>query len=265
MNEQRLVTLILVVVLVLGAAALLAVHFATNDDKNTEPGSSPTRMTETRVSDEPAQEVSSPPVAAPEPKEVLKKQPEKETAPGAPSPEGPQIASREKVPTGESVRGLEENTEREVPAQSLAAIEEGEPLKEQPARETKLADVSPERSHVLIHETDKSNGSFNTAQDITEGTIIGKRGTSGDRSDYYKVQATGKMMTLRLKPFLKTKKGRSALSVFDAEKKSMGKFLRETGGAMTLSVKAGAVYYVKLDLRSAPIKEPEYELDVKFE
>ena len=229
MNEQRLVTLILIVLLVLGAAGLVAVYFATSDRVQTAPGSTSREQTKTGLPVTTVKQVSPLPVrVSRDAVNVPADQSEKETA----------IASRSKnIAPGPSPTELT-GTESPLP---------------------------PESSQITIHETTKSNGSFVTAQEITEGIITGKRGAAGDRSDFYKIRATGKTMILRLEPALKKKNQRFAMTVFDVNKKPVGQDSKKTGPAITLAVTPESTYYIKLDLRHAPVKKPQYKLNVKFE
>ena len=199
MNEDRLVTLILWVVLALGTASLLAVYFLRSEPPYVEPPSTSTIQTEAELPDKIVKQPLSPPAPA--------------------SPDA------------------------------------GKP----PA--TTVSSPSPQP---VIHETSGPNGAFYRAQDITEGVIIGRRGTEGDRSDYYKVRATGHTMTLGLEPSLKESKNRFIMSVFDADRRLIGEDVGKTGPTSTLSVTPQATYYIKLDLNHAPIETPQYHLHVHF-
>ncbi|HUU41578.1 MAG TPA: hypothetical protein VMW42_11610, partial [Desulfatiglandales bacterium] len=65
---------------------------------------------------------------------------------------------------------------------------------------------SPESPPVMImHEKDKPNGTFFSAQEISQGIVEGQRGTKGDQSDFFKIRATGRTMILKLEPFLDEK------------------------------------------------------------
>ena len=107
-------------------------------------------------------------------------------------------------------------------------------------------------------------GAFNSAQEIAEGIIVGRRGTASDRADYYKVRATGNTMILRLEPSVKDKNHGFLMIVLDASQRTIGEDLGETGPTITLAVKPQAAYYIKLDLSRAPIETPEYHLHVYF-
>ena len=214
MNEQRLVTLILTVFLVLGAAGLVAVYLTTDDRVHGAPGSTSREQTKTGLPVKTVKQV--PPL--------------------------PVRVSRDavNVPVGQSEKENAMLTGPELP----------------------LLSKTP---HITIHETSKSNGSFNTAQEITQGIIIGKRGATGDLSDFYKVRAARKTMILRLEPVLKKQNQRFTMAVFNANKKPVGKDSRKTGPSIILAVTPETTYYIKLDLRHAPVKKPKYKLNVKFE
>ena len=207
MNEQRLVTVILWVVLLLGAISLVAVYYVRSDHRDVEPPSSSTNLTETELPDTSAKESLSSPVPA----------------------------SRNTVTL--LVDRSTEKTTTTLPPRSL---------------------------QVDIYETSKPNGAFYMAQDITEGVIIGRRGTVSDRADYYKVRATGSTMILRLEPFLKERTHRFVMTVFDTDQRSVGEDLGESGPTITLAVKPQATYYIKMDLSNAPIEIPQYQLHVHF-
>ena len=214
MNEQRLVTLILTVFLVLGAAGLAAVYFTTDDRVHGAPGSTSREQTKTGLPVTTVKQV--PPL--------------------------PVRVSRDavNVPVGQSEKENAMLTDPELP----------------------LLSKTPQ---IIIHEISESNGSFNTAQEITEGIIIGKRGATGDLSDFYKVRGTGKTMILRLEPVLKKQNQRFTMAVFNANKKPVGQDSRKTGPSIILAVTPETTYYIKLDLRHAPVKKPKYKLNVKFE
>ena len=137
---------------------------------------------------------------------------------------------------------------------------EGKPEKQS------IAKILPQTPpQVTIQETLKPNGSFKNAQSITEGVITGKRGSSGDRSDYYKIRATGSSMILRLEPSLSDEKKRFDVIVFDPARKKIGGISEKTGPAITLDVAPRTAYYIKLDLSRGPIGSPQYQLHVRFD
>jgi hypothetical protein len=208
MNEDRLVTLTLWVMLALGTASLVAVYFLRSERPDAEPQPSPAKQIEAKLSGTIAKHaLTSPAPASRDPDELLRdRPPQKPPATTLPSP----------------------------PPQPV------------------------------IHETSGPNGAFYRAQDITEGLIIGRRGTEGDRTDYYKIRATGHTMTLRLEPSLKEGKNRFIISVFDADRRLIGEDLGKTGPSSTLSVTPQATYYIKLDLNRAPIETPQYQLHVHY-
>jgi len=259
-NEHRLVTLILIVLLVLGAAGIVAIYLTTDDRMNMGPGPASLKRTKPNLPDKTAKQPSSPPVSVSRgsvsvpvdqlEKEIATEPKSKDISPGqSPTkPTGPEL--KEKAPP------------KEVPSTRFTGSHDAVVLKDQSVKEPETAPAK--FPTITIHETSKSNGSFNTAQEITEGIIIGKRGTAGDRSDFYKVRATGKTMILRLEPALKKKNQRFAMTVFDVNKKPVGQDSMKTGPAITLAVTPESTYYIKLDLRHAPVTEkPQYRLYVK--
>ena len=260
MNEQRSVTLILIVLLVLGSAGIVAVYFTTGDRMNILPGPASPERTETDLTNKIVKKPLSPsdtvsrgavsvPAGQPE-KEVATEPKSKDISPGQSPTKLTETELKEKVPA-------KEVPSTQVPGPGDAVVLKGQPEKEPETDPTK----SPE---IMIHETLKSNGSFNTAQEITEGTIIGKRGATGDLSDFYKVRATGKTMILRLEPILQKQNQRFTMTVFNANKKPVGQDSRKTGPAITLIVTPETTYYIKLDVRHAPVeKEPQYRLYLK--
>jgi len=208
MNEDRLVTLILWVVLLLGAVSLVVVYSTTSDRRDVEPPPSFTNLTEAELSDTSAREPPSSPVPA-----------SRDTA------------------TLLVDRSMEETTTTTLPSRL---------------------------PQVTIYETSKSNGAFYTAQDITEGVIIGKRGMASDRADYYKVRAAGSTMIIRLEPSLKERTHRFVMSVFDADQRSIGEDLGESDPTTILPVTPQATYYIKMDLSNAPTETPQYQMHVLF-
>jgi hypothetical protein len=260
-NEQRLVTLILIVLLVLGSAGIVAVYFTTDGRMNILPGlASPERTRTEDLTDKivkkplsPSDTVSRGAVRVPA------DHPEKEVT-TEPTSKG---ISPDQSPTKLTGGELEEKaTGKEVPSTQVPGSDNAVVFKDQPGKEP---ETDPKKSpDITIHETLKSNGSFNTAQEITEGIIIGKRGAAGDRSDFYKIRATGKTMILRLEQVFKKQNQRFAMTVFNANKKPVGQEPRKTGPAITLAVTPEATYYIKLDVRHAPVeKKPQYRLYLK--
>ena len=258
MNEQRLVTLILIVLLVLGAAGIAAVYFTIGDRMNILPGPASPDLTRTDPTDKTIKSplsssdtVSHGAVSTPE------DQPEKEVA--------TQPKSKDISPNKLTGSELKEKTSaKETPPAKLPGSVNPVVLKDQSGKEVETDPTkSPDRT---ITETLKSNGSFNTAQEVTEGIIIGKRGATGDLSDFYKVRATEKTMTLRLETVLKKENQLFAMTVFNSNKKPIGQDSRKIGPAITLVVTPESTYYIKLDVRHAPVeKKPQYRLYLKCE
>lgn len=137
-------------------------------------------------------------------------------------------------------------------------------LVDRPTKEPATTTLPPGSHQVTIYEALKPNGTFYTAQEITEGIIIGSRGSSSDRADYYKVRATGNTMALRLEPSLKARNHSFMMTVFDEKQRAIGGDLRETARTITLAVTPQASYYIKLDFNRAPIETLKYQLQVDF-
>lgn len=262
MTEQRLVTLILIVLLVLGSVGIVAVYFNTDGRMNILPGLASPERTETDLTDKivakplsPSDTVSRNAVGVPA------DQPEKKVA-TEPKSEG---VSPDRSPAKLTGSELKEKVPgKEVPSIQIPETGNVVVFKDKPE---KVPETDPEKSpDITIHETLESNGSFNTAQEISEGIIIGKRGAAGDLSDFYKVRATGKTMILKLEPVLKKQNQRFTITVFNANKKSVGQDSRKTDPALTLAVTPENTYYIKLDVRHAPVEnEPQYRLYLKCE
>ncbi len=261
MNEQRLVTSILVVLLVLGAAGIVAVYFTTYDRMQILPGPASPARKEADTDEKTAKkslshsdnrargDVNAP---ADRPGKGVATEPE-----------------NKEVSPGQSTTGLtgsesnEKTAVKEVPLSRFAGSHDAIALKNQSGKDTETPPA--ESTAMTNHETSKSNGSFNTAQRITEGIIIGKRGETGDRSDFYKVRVTGKSMVLRLEPVFRNQNQRIAMTVFDGNRKPVGQDSGKNGSEISLEVNPEATYYIKLDLRHAPVKKSQYKLNVKFE
>jgi LysM repeat protein len=138
-------------------------------------------------------------------------------------------------------------------------------LANQPTKKPAGTPLSSQSLQKKIYEISKANGKFDTAQEIMEGVIIGKRGAVRDRADYYKVKATGNIMTLTLKPSLKDKNQRFIITVFDVNQRLIGGGnSEETSQTITLAVTPQTTYYIKLGLNRAPIETPQYRLSFRF-
>jgi len=119
-------------------------------------------------------------------------------------------------------------------------------------------------SNAVIRETTKANGSFARAQQITEGVIIGTRGSKSDVADWYKIQSTGHTMIIEFDPGLGDKSRHFTMAVFDADSRRVGKEVGKARAGTSISVKPQSVYYLKLDLTQAPIQSPGYKVHVDF-
>ena len=116
----------------------------------------------------------------------------------------------------------------------------------------------------IIHETSKANGTFYSAQKITAGVINGNRGSSGDVVDYYKITADGNTMILKVEPFLEEEHSHFLINVYDAKQQQIGKISEKTDSHLNISVSPQAIYYIGIDLRDAPIEKPPYTFQVNF-
>lgn len=208
MSEDRLITLILWVVLILGIAGLVGIYSVRSDHRHAEAPQAIESQEKVKLPDTRIQGPPSTPVPAPEDiVTVLKDQPKKEPATSALPPPSPQVT---------------------------------------------------------IHETSKAKGAFSNAQDITEGVIIGSRGSVGDRADCYKVRAAGNSMVLKLEPSLKEEAHFFTMAVFDSGKRQVGESLGKTRSTATIAVTPQFIYYIKVDLSHAPIQTPPYNVHVYF-
>ena len=128
-----------------------------------------------------------------------------------------------------------------------------------------LKSVPSGTAKVTIHETTGPNGTLFSAQEVGEGTVVGKRGGADDSADFYKIRATGRRLGLRLEPSIKDHEGRFVMIVFDESQTPIGEDSGKTGSPLSLEVKPQATYYIKLDLRNAPIEIVPYQLHIKFD
>ena len=140
---------------------------------------------------------------------------------------------------------------------------------QQPDKQPTISQESTKEPAVSImkttYETSKDNGNFFSAQEITEGVIIGRRGSERDRADYYKVKAKGSRMTLDLDLSLEKKSPRSIMTVYDMDKKLVGEDSGKGTPPLRLTVTPQASYFIKLDLITAPAGTSQYRLYVQFQ
>lgn len=116
----------------------------------------------------------------------------------------------------------------------------------------------------VIKETSKANGNFFSAQEITEGIIIGKRGSEKDRADYYKVRATKDSLTLKLETFFEDENHSFFVNIFDEEERLIARDSSGKESSTSFLVVPHSTYYIKIDLRNAPIESSQYRLYVEF-
>lgn len=218
MNEDRLITLILWVVFILGAAGLAGTYYVKSHHR-------------------PAQ---IPPAVESHLKETF---PEPHT----------QIPPSSQTPIlNETVTPVDEK-QKEVISK-----------KEEPKGEPSPTTPTPPSPKAIIQETSKANGSFDRAQQITEGVIIGMRGSKDDITDWYKVRSTGRTMVVKFEPDLVGKPQYFTAAVFDANKRRVGEEVGKVRASTTISVKPQSVYYIKVDLTHAPIQSSTYKVHVNF-
>ena len=123
---------------------------------------------------------------------------------------------------------------------------------------------TPPSPKATIQETTKANGSFARAQQITEGVIIGMRGSKGDITDWYKVRSTGRTMVVMFEPDLVGKSQYFTAAVFDANKQRVGEDVGKTKASTVIPVKPQSVYYIKVDLLHAPVQSSTYKVHLNF-
>jgi len=299
LDEDRLVTLILVALLVLGLVGLAAFYFTTSGhEKRTMtgkyPGSAQVMPPESALGKSSDVTLRDRKAAAPGISPIKQKQIAEgdDTARRLPSGREAGIAPEEAVASVEEKRSQEihesvtekqgnipsaQGTPEETSEPRTGSVEEsvspglpgppddrGAKPEEEEAKAAAPGAVSPEPSLAVIREQARANGTFFGAQKVTEGIIVGKRGTRGDRADIYKIHATGNRMVLTLDPFLSEEGRRFYLTVFDQNRKPIGSISSRTGPTVNLNVAPDRSYYIMLDLSKAPIGEPEYRVSVHF-
>lgn len=218
MNEDRLITLTLWVVFILGAAGLAGTYYVRSHHR-------------------PAQ---IPPAVESHLKETLA-EPHKQTPPFPQTP-------------------IHEETVTPVDEKQKEVISKKEEAKARPSPTA----PTPPSPKATIQETTKANGSFARAQQITEGVIIGMRGSKGDITDWYKVRSTGRTMVVEFEPDLVGKSQYFTVAVFDVNKKRVGEDVGKTRASTAIPVKPQSVYYIKVDLGHAPIQSSTYKVHVNF-
>jgi len=127
-----------------------------------------------------------------------------------------------------------------------------------------ISTPDPKPTQEINHETIKANGTFYSAQKIMEGVIIGRRGSSGDVVDFYKITATGNSIILKLEPSMENEDSRFIINIYDEKQKQIGKISDKTDSSLNIPVSPQTIYYIGIDLRRAPIEIPPYKLHVKF-
>lgn len=129
-----------------------------------------------------------------------------------------------------------------------------------------IKDIPKSPPAIIISEKDKANGSFFSAQEISQSIIEGKRGTKEDKTDFYKILATGKTMTLKLEPTQDEKNQGFTVIVFNKDRKKIGDIGPDnTESSVSLAVEPQKAYYIMLDLTNAPVQPSHYKLHVSFD
>jgi hypothetical protein len=235
MNEDRLITLILWVVFILGAAGLAGTYYVRSSSR---PAGAPGAIeSQTGITIPKTPGYIQPPDRVAIPKETVPKSEEKTEGETLPSIETP-------VSPGPKYTGA---IVREIP-------------KERPAAPT----LSQPVTQATIQETSKANGSFERAQAITEGVIVGSRSNKGDRADLYKIRAPGRTMVVELEPSLKEGTRYFLVDVYNREKRKLGETIGTTRSKTTIPVTLQETYYIKVNLNRAPVQTPTYKVHVRF-
>ena len=218
MNEDRLITLILWGVFILGAAGLAGTYYVRSHHR-------------------PAQ---IPPAVESHLKETMT-EPHKQILPSSQTPIHKEVVT----PMDEKQEEMISNNEEPKGGPSPTAL-------------------TPPSPKATIQETSKANGSFDRAQQITEGVIIGMRGSKGDITDWYKIRSTGRTMVVEFEADLVGKSQCFTVAVFDANKQRVGEDVRNTKASTAIPVKPQSVYYIKVDLTHAPIQSSTYKVHLNF-
>jgi hypothetical protein len=258
------VTLVLWLALALGTAGLFLFHFAVPRHQQVEPTASSSARTSTGSPEAPAK-TAIPPVPSTTPSVVVAVRPESADRETEASRESARD-KKESPPSPDTGERPESQASRvqasavspfPVPPETAALSKEG------PAGEPSIPLASPRPVRKKIQETTKANGTFYSAQGITEGIIIGRRGTADDRADYYKVRATGAVMLLNLEPPLEGDR-RFEIALFDGKRRPVSAGSGKTGPSASLPVTPGGTYYIQVGLSHAPLQTPPYQLTVTF-
>ena len=285
MDENRLITTILWVVMIIWAVGIGVFYFFKSDRLRDDQTPSFAKLSDYKISERivKASSFSQPPTpptplknsADPSVKEPVTPPPlsssEKRTITvdrslGTPTATSPQTKEEQSLLSSTRPESqLSGTTEMESPPSPtpISAKSSTEPV----VKSTQKPDINtpdPKPTQEITHETPKANGTFYSAQKIMEGVIIGRRGSSGDLADFYKITATGNSMILKLEPSLEEEDSRFIMKVYNAKQQQIGKISEKTYFPLNISVSSQAIYYIGIDLRHAPIETPPYKLHVKF-
>jgi len=257
MNEQRLVTMILAALLVAGTAGLAAVYFASKGPVPSGPVATATSKKKTIVSHK---------------IEIGPQPPLDQASPNVPKDIAGHLVGQTALnPSNDPVPHSEAHPLKQVGPDKIdpASLPASTPLlgsvKASTSRPEKIILPATGPLPEATMETSKANGTFYSAQPAREGIITGARGTPGDLADYYKVKAKGSSMALRLESSQGEAVHGFVLGVFDSDFKPVNGSKEKTDAGITISVKQGDTYYIKLDLGRAPIRDPMYRLHIRFD
>ena len=248
-------TLILWIVMLLGAASLATFYFTSSSRLDERPTSYSTNLTKDELSGKIKKDtlVSSPETPA-EDGSIKKPIPLSDH-----TEEEPSLSSNTKIEA--ELSGTTDKASYSFPVDLFSFDIPSLPV-ESIKEHAAITNLSPKFTQPIIYETSKANGKFARAQEITKGIIIGKRDTESDRADFYKVRPTGSIMIIRLEPSLKEEKRFFMVKIYDTNQRLLKEHSGKTGPLITLAVTSQAIYYIKIDLRRAPIETPQYELHV---
>jgi len=253
MDENRLITTMLWIVMIIWAAGIGVFYFFKSDRLNEGHPSPPTKLWESKISEKTAK--TSPSSQIPIPPALLK----------------PSVDPSFKETITPPVPSSEKRTITADPSPGTPAVPSPQ-TKEGQASIKPVVKSTPEPPNITqtpkpiqeINETSKPNGTFYSAQKITEGVVVGRRGAIGDHLDFYKITATGNSMILKLEPSLEEEERRFIMNVYNAKQQHIGKISGKTDSPLTINGTPQDIYYIGIDLTHAPVETPPYKLHVNF-
>ena len=257
MNEQRLVTMILVTLLMAGIAGLATVYFSSKSRNQSESVATVALKEKIQVS----RKIQMGPLPPPDPTSPNASQDPAADLPGktnekqTPKP-FPKVTPKES-----------ENTHMVEVAPSPASTITPGPVGDLKVRPEKIVSTASHDTgplHETIEETSNANGTFYSAQQVRQGTITGSRGSQGDLADYFKVKAEGNSMTLNIISSDEKTEHNFMLDVFDPSLQPVKASKKRAGSGIIIQVKQGKTYYIRVGLGGAPIKDSTYRLHIRF-